>query len=48
VTGPLRSASGTIETMDMPTYRRFIDTFMQALGITRATLIGNPLGGLIS
>jgi pimeloyl-ACP methyl ester carboxylesterase len=48
VTGPLRSASGTIETMDMPTYRRFIDTFMQALGITRATLIGNSLGGLIS
>ncbi len=34
--------------MNMPTYRRFIDTFMQALGISRATLIGNSLGGLIS
>lgn len=48
VTGPLRSGSGAIETMDLPTYRRFIDTFMQALGISRATLIGNSLGGLIS
>ncbi|EIF30903.1 putative hydrolase or acyltransferase of alpha/beta superfamily [Burkholderia sp. Ch1-1] len=48
VTGPLRSSSGAIETMDLPTYRRFIDTFMQALGISRATLIGNSLGGLIS
>jgi pimeloyl-ACP methyl ester carboxylesterase len=48
VTGPLRSASGDIETMNLPTYRRFIDTFMQALGIGRATLIGNSLGGLIA
>ncbi|RFU45350.1 alpha/beta fold hydrolase [Paraburkholderia sp. DHOC27] len=48
VTGPLRTTSGEIETMNLPTYRRFIDTFMQALGITRATLIGNSLGGLIS
>ena len=50
VTGPLRSPSGEIETMDLPTYRRFIDTFMQALGIDtrRVTLIGNSLGGLIS
>lgn len=48
VTGPLRMASGEIETMNLPTYRRFIDTFMQALGITRATMIGNSLGGLIS
>jgi pimeloyl-ACP methyl ester carboxylesterase len=48
VTGPLRSAAGAIETMDMPAYRRFIDTFMQALGVGRATLIGNSLGGLIS
>jgi len=48
VTGPLRNAAGAIETMDMPTYRRFIDTFMQVLGIHRATLIGNSLGGLIS
>ncbi|RZF27227.1 alpha/beta fold hydrolase [Paraburkholderia sp. UYCP14C] len=48
VTGPLRSASGAIETMNLPTYRRFIDTFLQALGIERATLIGNSLGGLIS
>ncbi|MFM0644701.1 alpha/beta fold hydrolase [Paraburkholderia bryophila] len=48
VTGPLRSSSGEIETMNLPTYRRFIDTFMQALGIARATLIGNSLGGLIS
>jgi len=48
VTGPLRSATGAIETMNLPTYRRFIDTFLQALGITRATFIGNSLGGLIS
>jgi pimeloyl-ACP methyl ester carboxylesterase len=48
VTGPLRSVSGAIETMNLPAYRRFIDTFLQALGIERATLIGNSLGGLIS
>jgi pimeloyl-ACP methyl ester carboxylesterase len=50
VTGPLRSPSGEIETMNLPTYRRFIDTFMQALGLDtrRVTLIGNSLGGLIS
>ena len=48
VTGPLRNASGGIETMNLPTYRRFIDTFMQAIGVTRATLIGNSLGGMIS
>jgi pimeloyl-ACP methyl ester carboxylesterase len=48
VTGPLRSSTGAIETMNLPAYRRFIDTFLQALGITRATFIGNSLGGLIS
>ncbi|WP_144138600.1 alpha/beta fold hydrolase [Paraburkholderia sp. BCC1884] len=48
VTGPLRSGTGNIETMNLPTYRRFIDTFLQALGIGRATFIGNSLGGLIS
>ncbi|WP_168794265.1 alpha/beta fold hydrolase [Paraburkholderia aromaticivorans] len=48
VTGPLRSSSGEIETMNLPTYRRFIDMFMQALGISRATFIGNSLGGLIA
>ncbi|ACD16701.1 alpha/beta fold hydrolase [Paraburkholderia phytofirmans] len=48
VTGPLRSSSGAIETMNLPTYRRFIDTFMQALGISRATFMGNSLGGLIA
>jgi pimeloyl-ACP methyl ester carboxylesterase len=48
VTGPLRSASGDIETMNLPTYRRFIDTFVQALDIEHATFIGNSLGGLIS
>ncbi len=48
VTGPLRSSSGAIETMNLPTYRRFIDTFLQALGVSRATFIGNSLGGLIS
>jgi pimeloyl-ACP methyl ester carboxylesterase len=48
VTGPLRSAHGEIETMNLPTYRRLIDTFLQALGISRATFIGNSLGGLIS
>jgi pimeloyl-ACP methyl ester carboxylesterase len=48
VTGPLRSSAGEIETMNLPAYRRFIDTFMQALGVSRATLIGNSLGGLIS
>ncbi|MGE8166527.1 alpha/beta fold hydrolase [Paraburkholderia sp. NPDC080076] len=48
VTGPLRSGSGEIETMNLSTYRRFIDTFLQALGISRATFIGNSLGGLIA
>lgn len=48
VTGPLRSARGAIETMNLPMYRRFIDTFMSALGIGQATLVGNSLGGLIS
>ncbi|MDE1184121.1 alpha/beta hydrolase [Paraburkholderia sp.] len=48
VTGPLRATNGAIETMNLPTYRRFIDTFMQALGIGRTTLIGNSLGGLIA
>ncbi|MFM0627500.1 alpha/beta fold hydrolase [Paraburkholderia xenovorans] len=48
VTGPLRSGSGEIETMNLRTYRRFIDTFLQALGISRATFIGNSLGGLIA
>ncbi|MFM0000665.1 alpha/beta hydrolase [Paraburkholderia dipogonis] len=48
VTGPLRPGSGEIETMNLPTYRRFIDTFLQALGISRATFIGNSLGGLIA
>ncbi|MFM0220235.1 alpha/beta fold hydrolase [Paraburkholderia caledonica] len=48
VTGPLRSSTGIIETMNLPTYRRFIDTFLQALGVSRAIFIGNSLGGLIS
>lgn len=48
VTGPLRNAAGEIETMNLATYRRFVDTFMQALGLARATLIGNSLGGLIA
>jgi pimeloyl-ACP methyl ester carboxylesterase len=48
VTGPLRSSSGAIETMNLPTYRRFIDTFLQALSISRATCMGNSLGGLIA
>jgi pimeloyl-ACP methyl ester carboxylesterase len=48
VTGPLRDASGRIETMNIGVYRRFIDTFIQAVDATRATLIGNSLGGLIA
>ncbi|MEM5343749.1 alpha/beta fold hydrolase [Paraburkholderia azotifigens] len=48
VTGPLRNAAGAIETTDLPTYRRFFDTFMQVLGIGRATLIGSSLGGLLA
>lgn len=48
VTGPLRSSSGAIETIDIHVLRRFFDTLMQALGIERATLIGNSLGGLLS
>ncbi|MGH8782646.1 alpha/beta fold hydrolase [Paraburkholderia sp.] len=48
VTGPLRDTAGRIETMNIGAYRRFIDTFMQAVGATRATLIGNSLGGLIA
>ena len=48
VTGPLRNAAGEIETMNLPAYRRFFGTFMQALGIARATLVGNSLGGLLA
>ncbi|PMS23658.1 alpha/beta hydrolase [Trinickia dabaoshanensis] len=49
ITGPLRSASGEIATMDLPAYRAFIDAFVAALGIEeRATFVGNSLGGLIA
>lgn len=48
VTGPLRSPTGAVETMDLPAYRRFIDAFTAALGIGRVTLVGNSLGGLIA
>ncbi|WP_116140316.1 alpha/beta fold hydrolase [Trinickia diaoshuihuensis] len=48
ITGPLRAASGDIATMDLPSYRAFIDAFVAALGIDRAIFIGNSLGGLIA
>jgi pimeloyl-ACP methyl ester carboxylesterase len=48
VTGPLRTPDGAIATMDLPTCRRFVDTLIDALGIARATFIGNSLGGLLS
>lgn len=48
ITGPLRKESGEIATMDLPTYRAFIDAFVAALEIERATFIGNSLGGLIA
>ncbi|RKP52651.1 alpha/beta fold hydrolase [Trinickia fusca] len=48
VTGPLRAAGGTLETMDIDAYRRFIDQFVDALGLTHASFVGNSLGGLIA
>ncbi|WP_454732417.1 MULTISPECIES: alpha/beta fold hydrolase [Cupriavidus] len=48
LTGPLRDARGRIATMDVDMYRRFIDAFCQAIGLRRASVIGNSLGGLIA
>lgn len=48
LTGPLRDARGGIETMDVNRYRDFIDGFLAAVGIARASVIGNSLGGLIA
>ncbi|KWR89200.1 alpha/beta fold hydrolase [Cupriavidus sp. IDO] len=48
LTGPLRNTRGRIETMDVYRYRDFIDAFMSAVGLRRATIIGNSLGGLIA
>jgi len=48
LTGPLRDARGRVVTMDVDVYRSFIDSFLLAVGISRATLIGNSLGGLIA
>ena len=48
VTGPLSEPRGQPITLDTPAYRHFFDAFMDALGIGRATLIGNSLGGMIA
>jgi pimeloyl-ACP methyl ester carboxylesterase len=48
LTGPLRDARGRIATMDIDAYRAFIDGFLAALSLSRATFIGNSLGGLIA
>lgn len=48
LTGPLRDARGRILTMDVDTYRRFIDAFCDAIHLRRASVIGNSLGGLIA
>lgn len=48
ITGPLRSASGALETMDVDAYRRFIDEFVGTLGLARASFVGSSLGGLIA
>ena len=48
LTGPLRDAYGRIVTMDIDAYRAFIDAFLAAVNIARATLVGNSLGGLIA
>jgi pimeloyl-ACP methyl ester carboxylesterase len=48
ITGPLRDAQERIRTMDFATYREFIDTFVEALGIGRATFVGNSLGGMLA
>jgi pimeloyl-ACP methyl ester carboxylesterase len=48
VTGPLFDEQGRTLTIDTPVYRRFFDAFMDALGIERATLLGNSLGGMIA
>ncbi|CAG9175355.1 alpha/beta fold hydrolase [Cupriavidus pampae] len=46
--GPLRTTDGRIVTMDIDVYRDVIDGFLAAVGVTRATLIGSSLGGLIA
>jgi pimeloyl-ACP methyl ester carboxylesterase len=48
LTGPLRDARGRIETMDVHRYRDFIDAFLAAVNVRRASIIGNSLGGLIA
>jgi pimeloyl-ACP methyl ester carboxylesterase len=48
LTGPLRDARGRVVTMDIHVYRDFIDAFLAAVQVSRATLIGNSLGGLIA
>jgi len=48
LTGPLRDARGRVVTMDINVYRDFIDAFLAAVRVSRATLIGNSLGGLIA
>ncbi|AZG12925.1 alpha/beta fold hydrolase [Cupriavidus pauculus] len=48
LTGPLRDARGRIVTMDIDAYRAFIDAFLAAIGLQRATFVGNSLGGLVA
>ena len=48
ITGPLRDAQGRPRTMELPLYRDFIDAFVDSLGLSKLTLIGNSLGGMVS
>ncbi|MEF9482500.1 alpha/beta fold hydrolase [Ralstonia sp. 1B3] len=48
ITGPLRDAQGRPRTMELPLYRDFIDAFVDTLGLSKLTLIGNSLGGMVS
>ena len=48
ITGPLRDAQGRPRAMELPLYRDFIDAFVDSLGLSKLTLIGNSLGGMVS
>ena len=48
ITGPLRDAQGRPRAMELPLYRDFIDAFVDTLGLSKLTLIGNSLGGMVS
>jgi pimeloyl-ACP methyl ester carboxylesterase len=48
ITGPLRDAHGRPRTAELPLYRDFIDAFIDSLGLTQLSLVGNSLGGMVA